>query len=48
MRLGLRSRVTLVFALLSMLVAVLVSTGIYLASRSYLTNQRRPRAWRAP
>ncbi len=40
MRLGLRSRVTLVFALLSMLVAVLVSSGIYLASRAYLTNQR--------
>lgn len=40
MRLGLRTRVALVFAVLSMVVALLVSTGIYLASRSYLTNQR--------
>jgi two-component system, OmpR family, sensor histidine kinase MtrB len=39
-RFGLRSRVALVFAVLSMLVALLVSTGIYLASRAYLTNQR--------
>ena len=40
MRLGLRTRVALVFAVLSMVVALLVSTGIYLASRAYLTNQR--------
>ncbi|MCU0299990.1 MAG: HAMP domain-containing histidine kinase [Candidatus Nanopelagicales bacterium] len=40
MRFGLRSRVALVFAVLSMLVALVVSTGIYLASRAYLTNQR--------
>ncbi|MCU0283209.1 MAG: ATP-binding protein [Candidatus Nanopelagicales bacterium] len=40
MRFGLRTRVALVFAVLSMLVALVVSTGIYLASRSYLTNQR--------
>jgi signal transduction histidine kinase len=40
-RLGLRTRVALVFAVLSMVVALLVSTGIYLASRSYLTNQRQ-------
>ncbi|HEX6886783.1 MAG TPA: HAMP domain-containing sensor histidine kinase [Candidatus Nanopelagicales bacterium] len=41
MRLGLRSRVALVFAVVSMVVALLVSTGIYLASRAYLTNQRQ-------
>jgi signal transduction histidine kinase len=40
-RFGLRSRVALVFAVLSMVVALLVSTGIYLASRTYLTNQRQ-------
>lgn len=40
MRFGLRSRVALVFAVLSVIVALLVSTGIYLASRTYLTNQR--------
>lgn len=40
MRFGLRSRVALVFAVLSMVVAVLVSTSIYLVSRTYLTNQR--------
>lgn len=40
MRLGLRTRVALVFAVLSMVVALIVSTGIYLASRAYLTNQR--------
>jgi signal transduction histidine kinase len=39
-RLGLRTRVALVFAVLSMVVALVVSTGIYLASRAYLTNQR--------
>ena len=41
MRFGLRSRVALVFAVLSVVVALLVSTGIYLASRTYLTNQRQ-------
>lgn len=41
MRFGLRSRVALVFAVLSMVVAVLVSTSIYLVSRTYLTNQRQ-------
>jgi signal transduction histidine kinase len=40
-RVGLRSRVALVFAVLSMVVALLVSTGIFLASRSYLTNSRQ-------
>jgi two-component system sensor histidine kinase MtrB len=40
-RFGLRSRVALVFAVLSMVVALLVSAGIYLASRTYLTNQRQ-------
>lgn len=40
MRLGLRTRVALWFAVLSLVVAALVSTGIYLASRTYLTNQR--------
>ena len=38
--LGLRSRVALVFAILSMIVAMLMSTSIYLFSRTYLTNQR--------
>lgn len=41
MRFGLRTRVALVFAVLSMVVAVLVASGIYLVSRSYLTNQRQ-------
>ena len=41
MRFGLRTRVALVFALLAMVVALLVSSGIYLFSRSYLTNQRQ-------
>lgn len=41
MQFGLRTRVALVFAVLSMLVAVLVASGIYLVSRSYLTNQRQ-------
>lgn len=41
MRFGLRTRVALVFAVLSMIVAVLVASGIYLISRSYLTNQRQ-------
>jgi signal transduction histidine kinase len=40
-RFGLRTRVALVFAVLSMVVAVLVASGIYLVSRSYLTNQRQ-------
>jgi signal transduction histidine kinase len=40
-RFGLRSRVALVFAVLSVVVALLVSTGIFIASRSYLTNQRQ-------
>jgi two-component system, OmpR family, sensor histidine kinase MtrB len=40
-RFGLRTRVALVFAVLSMIVAVLVASGIYLVSRSYLTNQRQ-------
>lgn len=38
--LGLRSRVAVVFGVLSMLVAILVALGIYLISRTYLTNQR--------
>ena len=41
MRFGLRTRVALVFALLAMVVALLVSSGIYLFSRAYLTNQRQ-------
>ncbi len=41
MRFGLRTRVALVFAVLSMVVAVLVASGIYLVSRTYLTNQRQ-------
>ena len=41
MRFGLRTRVALVFAVLSMVVALLVSAGIYLATRTYLTNQRQ-------
>ena len=41
MRVGLRSRVALVFALLAMVVALVVSTGMYMVSRSYLTNQRQ-------
>ncbi len=41
MRFGLRTRVALVFAVLSGVVAVLVSSGIYLVSRTYLTNQRQ-------
>ena len=41
MRFGLRTRVALVFALLAMVVALLVSSGIYVFSRSYLTNQRQ-------
>jgi signal transduction histidine kinase len=40
-RFGLRTRVALVFAVLSMVVAVLVASGIYLVSRTYLTNQRQ-------
>ncbi len=40
-RLGLRSRVAMVFGILSMLVAVVITTGLYLVSRSYLTNQRQ-------
>ncbi len=36
-----RTRVALVFAVLSMVVAVLVASGIYLVSRTYLTNQRQ-------
>ncbi len=41
MRFGLRTRVALVFGVLSMVVAVLVASGIYLVSRTYLTNQRQ-------
>lgn len=41
LRLGLRSRVAVVFGLLSMLVAVVVASGIYVVSRTYLTNQRQ-------
>ncbi len=41
MRFGLRARVALVFAVLSMVVAMLVSTSIYLVSQTYLTNQRQ-------
>ncbi len=41
MRFGLRSRVALVFGVLSMVVALLVASGIYLVSRTYLTNQRQ-------
>ncbi len=41
MHFGLRTRVALVFAVLSMVVAVLVASGLYLVSRSYLTNQRQ-------
>ncbi len=40
-RLGLRSRVAVVFGVLSMLVAVVITTGLYLVGRSYLTNQRQ-------
>jgi signal transduction histidine kinase len=40
-RFGLRARVALVFAVLSMVVAMLVSTSIYLVSQTYLTNQRQ-------
>ncbi len=41
MRFGLRTRVALVFAVLSGIVAVLVASSIYLVSRTYLTNQRQ-------
>jgi two-component system sensor histidine kinase MtrB len=40
-RFGLRTRVALVFAVLSMVVALVVASGIYLVSRTYLTNQRQ-------
>jgi two-component system, OmpR family, sensor histidine kinase MtrB len=40
-RFGLRTRVALVFGVLSMVVALLVASGIYLVSRTYLTNQRQ-------
>jgi signal transduction histidine kinase len=43
-RFGLRSRVALVFAVLSMVVSLVVSAGLYLASRSYLLNQRQAEA----
>ncbi len=39
MRFGLRTRVALVFAVLSMVVAVLVASLAYFVSRTYLTNQ---------
>ncbi len=39
-QLGLRSRVAVVFGALSMVVALLISSAIYLVSRTYLTNQR--------
>lgn len=41
MQFGLRTRVALVFAVLSAFVAVLVASGIYLVSRTYLTNERQ-------
>ncbi|MDH3958377.1 MAG: HAMP domain-containing histidine kinase [Actinomycetota bacterium] len=41
MQFGLRTRVALVFAVLSAFVAVLVASGIYLISRTYLTNERQ-------
>lgn len=40
-QLGLRSRVAVVFGALSMVVALLISSAIYVVSRSYLTNQRQ-------
>lgn len=41
LRLGLRSRVAVTFGVLSMIVALLVASGIYLISRTYLTGQRQ-------
>lgn len=41
MRFGLRTRVALVFAVLSMVVAVLIASLTYVVSRTYLTNQRQ-------